>query len=242
MKKFITILLLALCCAGTASAAAEAVRPGLYAIDDTDIEEGVINLSDENKQNEASIFIKRNFEDFLSFKGTADIVENKVTIKSSKKPDALIIVTIKDGTAILEANSEAEEMAYGFGEGNVLPFSGIYRVTYYENLNALQLGYLFKSGQLPQYIQNSGKFYYAPGSYTLKINGTNVRLRSEPNTNSRIVNTVNKGEELDLDLSYAGEWTNPHGEKWVLVGYYEAHVDFQIVAWVFGNFVELAAK
>ena len=75
-----------------------------------------------------------------------------------------------------------------------------------------RLDQLVSSGQVTQYVQDSGKFSYDSKYNIVIITGNKVRLRSQPNTDSRIIDSAN----MDEVVLYHGEWTNPQGEKWIL--------------------------
>jgi hypothetical protein len=161
---------------------------------------------------------------------TAEVQKNKIILKN---PDtnAQVIITIKDNDILLEANEKV---------GMDSLYGGVYHYSYYENKTAAILGNLVSEGIVPQYVQDRGHFYVNDNYYRklLKITGDNVRLRSQPNTEARIIASVNKGEVLQLD--YEGEWTNPQEERWILAGYYDEnlHADIGEFVWVYGKYAE----
>ena len=214
----------------------ELIQPGIYSINNEYLS-GELNLSYVNNKYEASInlgYIHRPAYEPVAFEGTAVIEGNKMTIKGSGDPEAQIVITVKDGTAIFEANDKAEASSY-FEYGC---FSGTYQARYYKDRSAARVGDLVHWGSIPQYIQDRGKFSYDDNYAMTKITGDNVRLRSQPNTDARVVAYVNRGEIL----GYQGEWTNPQGEKWILATYYNEEIhhyeEFDYV-WVYNQFTEL---
>jgi hypothetical protein len=231
MKRFFAILVMVLTCAVHivpvyAAETVDEIRPGIYSLDNEDTSSGELILTYANDRYEANIELISPNGHSAEFYGTAIIDGNKISIKNS---DAQIIVTVKDGTAIIEANDEAESHS----EDRV-SFSGTYQVNYYENRNAAVLGNLISRGAIPQYVQDKGTFHFEPNCDEVKITGNNVRLRSQPNTEARVIANVNNRETL----SYYGEWVNPKGEKWILVGYNPELYDFEELVWVYGQYAE----
>lgn len=66
--------------------------------------------------------------------------------------------------------------------------------------------------KIPAYIFESGAFMINPDAKNIRVTGTHVRVRSEPNTNSKILRTMNKGNTLP----YHGEWTSQADDSWYL--------------------------
>ena len=97
-----------------------------------------------------------------------------------------------------------------------------------------KLDWLISNGHVPQYVRDKGTFHYDPGRAKVMIKGNGVRLRSQPNTDARIITSVNSNAVFD----YHGEWTQPKGEKWVLVASYFSSPDTEDFMWVHGNFAE----
>lgn len=117
-----------------------------------------------------------------------------------------------------------------------------------DNSSRKQLDSLLKTKKVPDYVRDSGKFYfnrkYNGGS--VMIQGINVRLRSQPNTQSRIVAEGWDGMWIDNhNLYYLGEWTNPKGERWVVADY-EGYKNGKPIrkqpVWVFGKYTELMTE
>lgn len=76
---------------------------------------------------------------------------------------------------------------------------------------------------------------YAGG--VIDINEENVNLRSQPNTQARIIDTV--GGMLPWDSpEYLGEWTNPKGERRV-IGNYLNYNKKQYIVWIYGQYTSL---
>ena len=81
-----------------------------------------------------------------------------------------------------------------------------------------QLEKLVSEGKIPDYVMSKGKFSYNSKYSMVRVTGTGVRLRSQPNTQSKIIDTSDKGEWGSI--VYWGEWVHPNGEKWI-VGLYD---------------------
>ena len=101
------------------------------------------------------------------------------------------------------------------------------------------LDYLIDDGLIPLYIKEKGQFGFIDRSDTnfssvIRITGDSVRLRSQPNTEARVIQAANTGDWFD----YAGEWINPQGEKWVVLAYEKAEGRIIEVAWVYGQYAE----
>ena len=101
------------------------------------------------------------------------------------------------------------------------------------------LDYLIDEGLIPLYVKQRGQFIFPDLSDTdlsrvIRIKGDNVRLRSQPNTEARIMKAANTGDYFD----YIGEWINPQGEKWFALVHEGAEGEIYEVAWVYGQFAE----
>ena len=95
-----------------------------------------------------------------------------------------------------------------------------------------------KAGKIPSYIfDNRGQYKYIENNNVLYLVGTNIRLRSQPNTQARIVATLNT-ETTDY-LIYLGEWKNPKGERWVLTQNSLNHNNNGNLGWIYGKYVRL---
>ena|GEM_PF-1677335 len=94
------------------------------------------------------------------------------------------------------------------------------------------LDWLVSNGHVPQYVQDRGAFHYDSNFDKVRITGNNVRLRSQPNLEARIIDNVSNGEIL----TYHGEWTHPQGEKWLIAGYDAATTETFV--WVHSDFSE----
>lgn len=79
-----------------------------------------------------------------------------------------------------------------------------------------QLNRLVDEGKVPAYVQAKGQFQYDPSYSNIIVFGEGVRLRSQPNTEARIIAQVGK---IHSPIDYLGEWTHPNGAVW-LVGSY----------------------
>ena len=108
-----------------------------------------------------------------------------------------------------------------------------------------QLDKLLRAKKVPDYIRDSGRFSFNKkyqGGF-IDIRGTNVRLRSQPNTQSRIIASGNEDMWLDGNtIEYLGEWTNPEGERWVLGDYQAYNMDQPQTVWIYGKYTQLLTE
>lgn len=83
---------------------------------------------------------------------------------------------------------------------------------------------MVKAGTIPAYITEKGTYKYTSGVNAV-IPSENVRLRSQPSTEARVITTIKAGMKqgkiyVPPEISdYLGEWTNPQSQKWILVKY-----------------------
>lgn len=230
MKKILAVLAMIQMCAiyifPVYAAENESIRPGIYSLNIEDEIWCDIDLANANK---AKVTVSSE-DGFGEFEGVATIEGNKVTIVNSEEgSNAQIIVTVKDDTAIIEANDQAEDYA-----GMNVFFSGTYKMAYYETRGALIVGNLVSNKQVPSYVRDKGTFDYNEDYNQVVITGDSVRLRSQPNADSRIIAAAHKNQTL----SYRGEWTNPKGEKWILGGYNPEQFDVDELVWVNGQYAK----
>ena len=108
-----------------------------------------------------------------------------------------------------------------------------------------QLDKLIRDKKVPDYIRDSGRFSFNKkykGGF-IDIRGTNVRLRSQPNTQARIIASGNEDMWLDGNtIEYLGEWTNPEGERWILGDYQAANTTRPQTVWIYGKYTELVTE
>lgn len=111
-----------------------------------------------------------------------------------------------------------------------------------------QLDKLIKARKVPDYVRDSGHFYFNSvykGGF-VEINGENVRLRSQPNTQSRVIASGNNAMWIDGQYTYyLGEWTSPKGERWILAdyeGYKNGKRAKTQPVWIFGQYTELMTE
>ena len=106
-----------------------------------------------------------------------------------------------------------------------------------------QVEKLLKSKKVSPFVRDTGTFEFNADydGGRVEITGSNVRMRKQPNTKSRIIKTVNQitsGESL----KYLGEWTSPKGDKWVVCAYKDnpkvRDVDAKVV-WIFSEYTRL---
>ncbi len=106
-----------------------------------------------------------------------------------------------------------------------------------------QVEKLLKAKKVSPFVRDTGTFEYNTDyeGGTVEIIGSNVRMRKQPNTKSRIVKTTN-GMSANESLKYLGEWTSPKGDKWIVCDYKESpkvrDVDAKVV-WIFGEYIRL---
>ena len=95
-----------------------------------------------------------------------------------------------------------------------------------------------KEGKIPAYIfDKRGQYKYIENNNILYLVGKNIRLRSQPNTQARIVATLNT-ETTDY-LTYLGEWKNLKGERWFLTQNSLNHNNNDDLGWIYGKYVRL---
>ena len=106
-----------------------------------------------------------------------------------------------------------------------------------------QLEKLIAEEKVPLYVRDKGKFIYNNKMKMIKITGDEVLLRSQPNMKANVAGKVNK--EMWGAIDYAGEWTHPKGDRW-LIGLYDnwdkypeakAEKDKKVV-WISDKFAE----
>ena len=106
-----------------------------------------------------------------------------------------------------------------------------------------QVEKLLKAKKVSPFVKDTGTFEFNPDyeGGSVEILGSNVRMRKQPNTKSRIVKTVSR-LSANESLKYLGEWTSPQGDKWVVCGYKESQkvrdVDAKVV-WIFSEYARL---
>ena len=114
-----------------------------------------------------------------------------------------------------------------------------------DNRSRGQLDKLIKDNKVPDYISDSGRFSFNKkykGGF-VDIRGTNVRLRSQPNTQARVIASGNEDMWLDGNtIEYLGEWTNPESERWVLGDYQAYNMDQPQTVWIYGKYTELVTE
>lgn len=95
-----------------------------------------------------------------------------------------------------------------------------------------------KEGKIPSYFfDKRGQYMYVENNNLMYLVGTNIRLRSQPNTQAKIITTLNT-ETTDY-LTYLGEWKNPKGERWVLaINSLNNHNSGEL-GWIYGKYVIL---
>ena len=87
-----------------------------------------------------------------------------------------------------------------------------------------------QSGKIPAYIFETGTFMINPDAKNIRVTGTHVRVRSEPNTKSKILRTMNKGNTLP----YYGQWISQTDDTWLLTRH-----DKNNYGWISGKYTEI---
>ncbi len=106
-----------------------------------------------------------------------------------------------------------------------------------------QVEKLLKAKKVSPFVRDTGTFEYNTDyeGGTVEIVGSNVRMRRQPNTKSRIVKTTS-GLSANESLKYLGEWTSPQGSRWVVCDYKASpkvrDADAKVV-WIFGEYIKL---
>ena len=98
---------------------------------------------------------------------------------------------------------------------------------------------LIAQNKVPVYILNGGQYSYVENNNILYLKGTNIHLRSEPNTNAKIITTLNT--DTTAYLRYLGEWKSSKGERWVLV-VSNLNGASQKLGWIFGKYTVLVSN
>ena len=90
---------------------------------------------------------------------------------------------------------------------------------------------LKEQGKVPAYVLEQGAYKYVEGVHTAHVQGKNVRMRSQPLNNARVITQLTY-----VDLEYLGEWTHPkNGEKWICV----KRKTSDEIGWIYAQYIEL---
>ena len=112
-----------------------------------------------------------------------------------------------------------------------------------------RLEQLIAQGKIPQYVKESGKFYYNPKFEEfpcIVAPTTNVNLRAEPNANAEKLGVISPQNPSQWP-TYLGEWTTPEGKRWVLGEFaiedgkiHDANNPARTIpVWIFGKYTKL---
>ena len=111
-----------------------------------------------------------------------------------------------------------------------------------DDQSAKYLNSLLAKNKVPDYIRNEGQFFCNQEAINIggvvEIKGHNVRMRSLPNTDSQIITQLDEDNPANFP-TYAGEWTNSKGERWVLAEYFDNNTNDTETAWIFGKYTDL---
>ena len=102
-----------------------------------------------------------------------------------------------------------------------------------------EIGRMIDSGKFPaNYIFAKGQYKYTAGINAV-VTTTDVNLRSQPNANAiklSVVDGLQSYPYLNI-CNYMGEWTNPQGERWVLVSY-DGYDKGKLTGWLSGKYTK----
>ena len=112
------------------------------------------------------------------------------------------------------------------------PVNSLTRV-HAQNSEFDRLNQEIKAGKIPAYIFERGTFIINPDAKNIRVNGTHVRLRSEPDTKSKILRTTSKGNTLE----YYGEWISPNNDTWILTRH-----DKNNYGWISGKYTQIESR
>lgn len=104
-------------------------------------------------------------------------------------------------------------------------------------------------GKVPQYVKESGKFYYNPKFEEfpgIVAPTTNVNLRAEPNAKADKLGVISPQNPSQWP-TYLGEWITPEGKRWVLGEFaiddgeiHDANNPAKTIpVWIFGRYTNL---
>ena len=156
------------------------------------------------------------------------------TVKAEAMPEASAMLTDIYSTYITEPSTFGENVA-SFLEGqrkNKTYTAGLEkeiselrkRQKFTQEKALAEIKTLIKGNKLPSYITEKGKYTYTPG-VNAAVPTSNVKLRSQPNTEARVIKVIKAGIRQGNSYTppeicdYLGEWTSPQGERWVIVNY-----------------------
>ena len=92
---------------------------------------------------------------------------------------------------------------------------------------------LINQGKVPSYVLEKGYYRYIEGNNMAYVIGEKVFMRSQPNTQARILKKTNTN--TTTYLTYLGEWKHPKtGNRWVCV-----RNPLGEIGWIFGQYIQL---
>ena len=105
--------------------------------------------------------------------------------------------------------------------------------------SAKYLNDLINGKRVPDYIRNKGVFFcdteIMQSGGIVQVKGANVNMRSQPNTQARIVTRLDENNPSDFP-AYFVEWTDPKGDRWILAEYFDDTTNDIETAWIFGKY------
>lgn len=105
-----------------------------------------------------------------------------------------------------------------------------------------EISRMIENGVFPaDYIFDDGEYKYISGINAV-ITTTNVNLRSQPTTESKILRVIAGPMEKDSGpvgdiCNYMGEWESPQGERWVAVSYIDDQ-EGKLTGWLSGKYTQ----
>lgn len=180
-----------------------------------------------------------------------------LSVKAEAMPESSAMLTDIYCTYLAEPNSSGENAASflesqrknsAYTAGLEKEISALRKRQKFTQEKALaEIKSLVKNGKLPAYITEKGTYKYASGTNSA-VPTENVKLRSQPSTESRVIKVIRGGRKSGANYTppevcdYLGEWTSPQGERWVLVNYrpnLTQKASEKKLGWIFGEYARL---
>ena len=176
---------------------------------------------------------------FMFFSSTSEETQTQNQNQNDNNNARTVVnAPFPDSVSSIDSNSRpSPEAAYTPSPSDIdideaPPVNSLTRV-HAQNSEFDKLNQEVKAGKIPAYIFERGTFIINPDAKNIRVTGTHVRLRSEPDTKSKILRTTKKGNTLE----YYGEWTSPNNDEWILTRY-----DKNNYGWISGKYTEIVNK